>query len=155
MKHIFKENLGSWTYFSECSKFSEITCFTHSLINKSILDKQRWPRAFCTTLQFTRSFYLDNVFRIQEKIYHYAYSISLSLPFSRQNSWIRNLGTSFLCGGNDNVNSVGYHFFTHCKNVNVMRLFFTIQREGSVTMGIGLTINPFYTMSLLIDFYLM
>lgn len=76
-------------------------------------------------LQFIRSFYLVNVVGIQEKIYHYAYSISLSLPFSRQqeNSWIRNLGTSFLCGGNDNVNSVRYHCFTQCKNVNVMRLF--------------------------------
>lgn len=45
------------------------------------------------------------------------------------------------------LNQVSNLSSPRCSNVNVMRLF-TIHRDASVAMDIGLTINPIYTMSL-------
>lgn len=56
-------------------------------------------------------------------MYHHTYIPSLSTPFRRKRKefWIRKLGTAFLNGYNDNVESVGNLSNPHCNNVNVLR----------------------------------
>ena len=63
--------------------------------------------------------------RILEKIYHHTNNPTLSTPFRRQREdhWIRNLGTAFPYGCNDNINNVGNLTSPLTNNVNVMGLF--------------------------------
>jgi hypothetical protein len=63
--------------------------------------------------------------RILEKIYHHTNNPTLSTPFRRQREdhWIRNLGTAFPYGCNDNINNVGDLTCPLTNNVNVMGLF--------------------------------
>jgi hypothetical protein len=75
--------------------------------------------------QFPDPSILSMKVRILEKIYHHTNSPTLSTPFCRQQEdhWIRNLGTTFPYGCNDNINKV--HILTSplTNNVNVMGLF--------------------------------
>ena len=69
--------------------------------------------------------------RIIEKIYHRSNNPTLCTPFRRQREeyWIKQLGTAFPYGCNDNVQSVGNLSSPQCSNVNVMELFNTSVRR--------------------------
>jgi hypothetical protein len=63
--------------------------------------------------------------RILEKIYHHTNFPTLSTPFRRQREdyWIKNLGTAFPYGCNDNIANVGNLTSPQTNNVNVMGPF--------------------------------
>jgi hypothetical protein len=70
--------------------------------------------------------------RIIEKIHYHTNSPTLNTPFRRQREehWIRELGTVFPYGCNDNIGSIGNITSPKCNNVNVMGHFTNTPRRN-------------------------